>query len=449
MTQQRLEAKTEADRPADSQPQQGVWSDFLQSAGYFGVQMPYDGVQQIANSVGIGLPNAELVAAPKHADLGSANWFAQQAGAGLGMIPTFMVTHGGVKSVLKAGSATQLAVSGGLYSGVFVPTQSESNLLTDRLANAATGAASFYAMGKVGSMLSPTMSMTASDGLASAIRHNVAQRLQGGAIGLASGAAGGFVNAESNSLLKTGKLASGTEVGEAVATYAVMGFGVGALSRGFGRKQSEVRQRAMEEGNFDWHKIEGVSEPIARQMSSEAQASFSQGKTLARQSQHQQAVTAFENAGKHWAEALGPEHPNVAQALGEIAYQEMRLGNNAKALKAAHKALSIEQSAFGEKSVEVAHRYEQVSGIEQASKNFGSAAQHLEYSLDIWKQLSREGALHAAQNEAFIAGGHRSMASRLATLLDAAGQTDKAAAVRSNLPEIPQKPITLMEKTSS
>ncbi len=446
MTQQpRLEAKTD-ERPAENQAHPGVWSDFLQSAGYYGVQMPYDGVQQISEGLGIGLPKADLISQPKSADFGTANWFAQQAGAGLGMAPAFMLTHGGVKSVLKAEAATQLAVSGGLYSGVFVPTQSESNLLVDRLANTATGAATFYAMGKVGSMLSPTMRMTASDGLASAIRQNVAKRLQGGAIGLASGAVGGFVNAESNSLLKTGKLAGGQELGEATATYAVMGFGVGALSKGWGRK-SEVKQVAMEEGSFNWQKIKGVSEPIAQRMSTEAQTSFESGRNFARQSQHQQAVTAFENAGKNWAEALGPEHPKVAEALGEIAYQELRLGNHGKALKAAHKALSIEQNAFGDKSPEVAQRYEQVSGIEQAGKNFGSAATHLEYSLDIWKQLSREGALPQAQNEAFIAGGHRSMATRLAALLEASGQAEKAQLVRTNLPENPKPPIRLLEQT--
>jgi hypothetical protein len=219
--------------------------EFWQSLKYTAIQQPLDGISQAVNHFGGNIGKHNLVDAPDAAEVGSSQWIAQQAGAGLAKLGGVLLLHRGISfagaaigaraSTVALGESVatgrvtvgSLATAGGLYEGLV--TKSGENFWTDRLTNAGIGGSSMYLMGKTQlgfQGLSGVKSLAAH--LPEGLSSTVGRQLINGTGGFLSGAAGGAFSAEASSLLKHGKLADTSELAEKTFSSAVMGgvFGI-------------------------------------------------------------------------------------------------------------------------------------------------------------------------------------------------------------------------------
>ena len=110
--------------------------EFGHSALYSGLQMPYDGLSQLANKVIPGadpLPQLDLIEKPEDAPMWSPQWFAQKAGTAAGIAAPFLMT-GGASGMI--GLSSRLGRAEMALAGVSVTAESSLAL---RAASTATG----------------------------------------------------------------------------------------------------------------------------------------------------------------------------------------------------------------------------------------------------------------------------------------------------------------------
>src|SRR5262245_29214681 len=101
-------------KPKEPVEQNGLVEDFLRSAGHAAFQTPVNAIVQVADkAMGTNmLPSVQLdiLKAPHAAEYGTANYWAQQSGAAVGMLLPFMAAGKGVKTMTRAGlTEVQLA----------------------------------------------------------------------------------------------------------------------------------------------------------------------------------------------------------------------------------------------------------------------------------------------------------------------------------------------------
>ncbi len=243
--------------------------EFWQSLKYTAIQQPLDGISQAVNHFGGNIAKHNLVDAPDVAEVGSSQWIAQQAGAGVAKLGGVLLLHRGMSfagAAIGARATTvalgesvatgrvtvgSLATAGGLYEGLV--TKSGENFWTDRLTNAGIGGSSMYLMGKTqlgfqGLSGVKTLAAHLPEGLSG----TVGKQLINGAGGFLSGAAGGAFSAETSSLLKHGKLANTSELAEKTLSSAVMGGVFGTVTKpSFENVPSTHRSGALPNLNID------------------------------------------------------------------------------------------------------------------------------------------------------------------------------------------------------
>lgn len=258
---------TQEESKSDELSLTGVMSDFIRSAAYSGVQSPIDGGCQFINhAVQMDIVTApKLIAAPDECEFGSARWHAQQIGAGVGMagdlwalskVPGIKKAFSGLPGAATAasidcavaesmgtkiaGAALRGAVAGAVYEGVFRPVdvaadtpvgQTEAVFWQQRMINATAGGITF---GTIAAANTAHRAWAGVEGSAArvATRAPALRVLEHGLTGaVLSGAAGGFVNAETMALLNEHRLATTKEVGSTVYTFAVVGGGLYGMHR--------------------------------------------------------------------------------------------------------------------------------------------------------------------------------------------------------------------------
>lgn len=238
--------RTDASESENSTP---LHQEFLQSLAYTAVQRPYDGISQAVNYFGGDLAKRNFVEAPSAAEVGSARWIAQQAGAGVATIGEVMLLHRGMRfataglgahtasslaitesAVTGRVTAGSLAAASAIYEGLV--TKSGSNFFGDRLENAALAGSTMYIMGKTQIGLQNLNGVrTLAAHMPEGISGTLGRQMLSGASGFLAGAAGGAFGAESSSLLNHGKLASTSELAEKTFSSALMGGLFGAATK--------------------------------------------------------------------------------------------------------------------------------------------------------------------------------------------------------------------------
>ncbi|CAN5308157.1 hypothetical protein BH11CYA1_BH11CYA1_45860 [soil metagenome] len=237
------ETKSSAD---NSSP---LYQEFFQSLAYSAIQKPYDGITQAVNYCGGDLSQRNLVNAPEAAEMGSAKWIAQQAGAGAATFGEVMLLHRGMRfagNLIGAQTASSLAITesamtgrvtagslataGALYEGLV--TKSGNNFFGDRLENAALAGSSLYLMGKTQIGLQNLNGVkTLAAHMPEGISGTLGRQMINGASGFLAGAAGGAFSAEAGSFIKQGKFASTSELAEKTFSSAFMGGLLGAVTK--------------------------------------------------------------------------------------------------------------------------------------------------------------------------------------------------------------------------
>jgi predicted NAD-dependent protein-ADP-ribosyltransferase YbiA (DUF1768 family) len=238
-----------------------------------------------------------LADAPKPAEFGTKQWYAQQFGAGVGMIAPFMVVNetlgrmigGNAAAAETAESLTlgdfarigfmrarNLGIAGGAYSLLFTPATGDgAEFWTNKARNAAINGITFGAIGGASYGLQGLGETLAS-------RAPLAARVLGNDIvssGLA-GVPGGWVNAELSSISSGNGLASTEELGRQAFTYGILGAGFAAAHAGLARKTSPPA-----EGNA----------PDAKTTSAPSETNARYAETDARQSEATAAPRPFDD----------------------------------------------------------------------------------------------------------------------------------------------------------
>ncbi len=228
--------------PAEKAPDKGVGDilgDAVHSALYTAIQEPISGVTQIVDEFAGTkyLPKVQFIGAPVQAQFGSADWHAQQVGSAVGMLLPFMLVGKGVRGVLgtsaeeaslmsrKAAfgmSMKEAGLTGFAYDAVLRPSDSKNaglgQFLLDRGTQGAVGAGTFMTLtgASLGLNRFAGSAMIERSALVPLLKNPIAS-------GVLSGIPAGLFSAEASSLTKTGHLASGTELGQAVYGMAVIG----------------------------------------------------------------------------------------------------------------------------------------------------------------------------------------------------------------------------------
>ncbi|HEY9731685.1 MAG TPA: hypothetical protein V6C89_07220 [Drouetiella sp.] len=220
-------------------------ADAVHSAVYTGIQEPISGVTQIVDEfAGTKFRSqVQFMKAPEQATFGSGEWHAQQVGAAVGTLLPFLLVRKGVRGALgtateEAGllssktafnmSLKEAALTGFTYDAVLRPSQTNNGgigqFLLDRGTQGAIGAGTFTTMTAAGLGLKNLAG-------SSAIERSVLLPILKNPIasGVLSGAPAGLFNAEANSFVKTGHLASGTELAQSAYSMSLLGAGFGVV----------------------------------------------------------------------------------------------------------------------------------------------------------------------------------------------------------------------------
>ncbi len=225
--------------------------EFGQAALYTGIQQPIDGFTQLVNHVSGRelLPDVQLIDSPPPAAFGSADWFAEAAGTGVGVILPYLATSwatkklGGMmgasgilermpmaaqvtglveaspllgRTLTYAAPLAKGALDGMIYGTLFQSSGSDKTFWRDRLVNGTTNALTF-AVASVGTDVTMAALKKAGMPLSTAYWRLAAGTLANGV----GGAATGFVNAEAGSLLNGQGFASSRDVMRDIVTYSV------------------------------------------------------------------------------------------------------------------------------------------------------------------------------------------------------------------------------------
>ena len=246
-------------KPKEPVEQNGLVEDFLRSVGHSAVQTPINALAQVADkSLGTNLlPKVQIgmLEAPKTAEYGTSNYWAQQSCSAVGMLLPFMVAGKGVKAFTRSGlTEVQLAekltqrtvlgltmkeavLTGAVHDTVFRPVD-EHNTQPFFLAkglNGVNGAITMGVMHGVASRFTPAVGAETSK-FASLIKNPYTG-------GLASGITAGGISAHThkyldnlkfdslasfgNSATTDAKFASWKETKESAVTMGVIGLGFG------------------------------------------------------------------------------------------------------------------------------------------------------------------------------------------------------------------------------
>lgn len=210
------------------------------------IQNPLNSLSQIGSSIsGVKLP--ELHYFDPAAPTDSTQKFAQQAGSVVGMLVPFLaarkaVGFGASKMNIEfsgsaLSSAGEQAATGAVMGFALTPTNEG---LTGRIKNAVVDAGTFGVMGAASSKLASSFALTGEAPLANRI-------VRSSLFGIGSGIPGGFANAELNSIVNKGQVASMSEIRDDIASFAILGGifgGIDALHKGKEIvKPGEMQQR--------------------------------------------------------------------------------------------------------------------------------------------------------------------------------------------------------------
>ncbi|HEY9679647.1 MAG TPA: hypothetical protein V6C76_16710 [Drouetiella sp.] len=238
----------EPQTPADSTTHQNLLKEFVNSSAYSALEQPSLGVAQLvgkdATAKVTNFFNAVGVEAPQ-ADSTTSGWTAQTLGGAVGMLLPFALTKGALKKVGVLGEAgaaesgllqsrsaigltmKEAAVTGFAYGSILTPskdTDSTGTLIADRLLGG-TGTAltmSTLTAGSLGLGRLAETDAVARLGLAPVVKNPFFS-------GVVAGLPGGAVSAEYDSLTKKHSFASASELGESMASMALVGGAFGGL----------------------------------------------------------------------------------------------------------------------------------------------------------------------------------------------------------------------------
>lgn len=207
---------------------QTLLGDMWNGIKYQGVQVPVMAVGQIVGR------DWKFMDTPKNTES-----FGFQLGGAIGMMPSFLATHYavgkassrlfgkaetlGVMSMRRA--VGEMATTGALYEGVFMPSSNEDGLLLGRMKNAGRGALTF---GTLAAGAKGLHDFTALRHL-TAPNASLGARLLGNAtIGTVSGFPAGMVGTQADSLLNKGQFASLESTLQGGRGFAMVGGVLGA-----------------------------------------------------------------------------------------------------------------------------------------------------------------------------------------------------------------------------
>ncbi|MBZ0185364.1 MAG: hypothetical protein K8F91_03855, partial [Candidatus Obscuribacterales bacterium] len=257
-----------AEIPAKKSPQlpdqektEGVLLTAARSFAYMGVQEPVNGLGQLVGKVSGQdvLPHIQFIAPVKQSEFGSANWHAEQVGAGLGIAMDFLILKKGMGKAalasrglvgtqsLKFVSAalprsiagnpmamhTVSSIGAGLaFEGVFRPVdESKGSFIGQRIKHAVEGGVTFGMLSAGSGLVKHLGSNRLGPGV---IRNLLKSDITSNAI---AGAPAGITRAQLSGVLDNGRPAGVGETLETAYAYTLVGGLMGGLNVG-GRKAS-------------------------------------------------------------------------------------------------------------------------------------------------------------------------------------------------------------------
>lgn len=239
----------ESENSQNNDAHPSFFAEAWQSAKYSLVQETYNGVSQIGRGMGAEIKERELVQKPE-APTTATEKFAQDIGSGIGKVPVligmYAMTRLGVRgtassmSLLPSAEASiaRLSVAGALTSGIAIPSTGQ-NLWQERGTQAAAGALTMYTFGKLQSKLSQSAGLYDSN-LPSTVLSSLAHGFRRGANGTISGAASGFVGAETQAILSELRPANIEELSRSINASAAMGGTLNLLKTTGARSHQDV-----------------------------------------------------------------------------------------------------------------------------------------------------------------------------------------------------------------
>lgn len=276
------------------------------------IENPYNGLTQIVNRTGVDLPEMHLV------DTSNQN-LGFKAGSIAGMAVDFYVLNkiggqmmGNMGGVGLGGTMLRAGIVGGVFEGVFTPSDPNSkNFLGDRLSSAAVGATTFAAMAGAGGMLGRTglFVVPEAQSLMQSMTFN----------GL-SGVAGGVAHAEANAVFKQGKaLASPGDFLSDGLTYGAFGAAFGAVDNVYNRVFNPLTMSTVESNKASINVYRNAQGEIVKIESTQPSynTSFLNVKTEAAKNMiggwNTTSAQAFSKDGSSFGDALRPGIQSVVQ----------------------------------------------------------------------------------------------------------------------------------------
>ncbi len=199
-------------------------ADYFQGFFHQLIENPVNGVTQIVNrSFGAEIPKLEIAGAPERNSVGAI------AGQVTGGVLNFMLLSKAASPALGnlggeglRGQMIRAGIVGGIYNGVFMPTDDKSdNFLGDRVTSAMVGAATFAAMAGASFKIEQSGQFRVAE------LRSLGEHLK---VGGMSGAVGGAVHSEADALFKKGQLLPTIgDLTQNTLSFAAFGAGMGAI----------------------------------------------------------------------------------------------------------------------------------------------------------------------------------------------------------------------------
>ncbi|MBY0546684.1 MAG: hypothetical protein K2W95_05300 [Candidatus Obscuribacterales bacterium] len=249
----------------------------LYCAAYAGLQSPVQGLAQLVDrTTGAHTEKSvTLMEAPPPAEFGTAKWHAQQVGSAAGMLAPFMLvakgTHAAVGRIagveLAATEATATSLLSG-RNGRLVAESALAGFVYDSILRPVTDAE--IAQGRMLNGKDSSGPVTNSEFWAQRLKHGIGGAATFGTLtastlalkqygigkiagrgeqvlnGALAGLPAGLVNAETNSLLHTGKLAGSEELVKSAYTMSFIGGAMGALPNPFEAARPKLGEKSAE-----------------------------------------------------------------------------------------------------------------------------------------------------------------------------------------------------------
>lgn len=199
-------------------------TDYFQGFFHQLIENPVNGVTQIVNkSFGAEIPKLEIAGAPERNSVGAI------AGQVTGGVLNFMLLSKAASPALGnlggeglRGQMIRAGIVGGIYNGVFMPTDDKSdNFLGDRVTSAMVGAATFAAMAGASFKIEQSGQFRVAE------LRSLGEHLKVGGL---SGAIGGIAHSEADALFKKGQLLPTIgDLTQNTLSFAGFGAGMGAI----------------------------------------------------------------------------------------------------------------------------------------------------------------------------------------------------------------------------